>query len=82
MENNEIIMDNMDVMDEVIEVIPEKPAVNFGKIGFGIAVACAVVALGYKGYKLIKEKKAKEAQAAENVVDVDAEDFEYEESAE
>lgn len=78
---NEIIMDET-VMDEVIEVIPEKTGVSFGKIGIAVLAAGAVVALGYKAYKLIKEKKARDIRDAECVATVEANDFEDEESAE
>jgi hypothetical protein len=83
MNENEIIM-NENVVDEVMEVIPENTGVNFGKVAFGVLAAGAVVALGYKCYKLIKEKKAKKAQEAECVVTGDVIDFEpdHEESEE
>lgn len=83
MNENEIIMENLEVVDEVIEVIPENKGVNFGKIGVAILVTGAVAALGYKCYKLIKEKKAaKGSQEAECVATVETSDFEDEESAE
>ena len=81
MNEKEIIMDEI-VMDEVIEVIPEKTGVNFGKVGFVILAAGATAALGYKVYKLIKAKKAAKAQETECVATEEAFDFEDEESAE
>lgn len=81
MNETEIIMDE-NVVDEVMEVIPENTGVNFGKIGLGILAVGAIAALGYKAYKLIKAKKAAKAQEAECVATVEAGDFEDEESAE
>ena len=81
MNETEIIMDET-VVDEVMEVIPENTGVNFAKVGFGILVVGAAIALGYKGYKLIKEKKARKMQETDCVATVEAEDFEDEESAE
>lgn len=80
MNETEIIMDE-NIMDEVIEVIPEKTGVNFGKVGFAILAVGAVAALTYKGYKLIKAKKTAKTQEAEYNDVVYAEDFESEESA-
>ncbi len=82
MNENEIIIENLDTVEDVIEVVPEKTGVNFGKVGLAVLAAGAVAALGYKAYKLIKEKKAKKAQEAENVVTGEAFDFENDESAE
>lgn len=82
MNENEIIMENLDTVEDVIELVPEKTGVNFGKIGFAVLAAGAVAALGYKCYKLIKEKKARETKEAECVTTVEAGDFEDEESAE
>ena len=82
MNENEIIMENLDTMDEVIEMVPEKAGFDFKKAGLVLIAASAVAALGYKGYQLIKAKKAKKAQEAECVATVDACDFEDEESAE
>lgn len=65
MNENEIIMENLDVVEDVIEVVPENNGVNFGKVAFGVLVAGAVVALGCKAYKLIKEKKARKLMEAE-----------------
>lgn len=62
---NEIMETNLDTVEDVIELVPEKKGVNFGKIGLAVVVTGAVAALGYKCYKLIKEKKAQKAQAAE-----------------
>jgi uncharacterized membrane protein YebE (DUF533 family) len=75
-------MENLDKVEEVIELVPEKPSVNFGKIGFAIVAAGAVAALGYKAYKLIKAKKAKGSQEAECVATVTPIEFEDEESDE
>lgn len=66
MNENEIIMENLDVVEDVIEVIPEKKGVNFGKIGIAVLAAGAAGALVYKVVKLIKAKKAQKAQEAEN----------------
>lgn len=79
MNENEIII-NEEVMDEVMEVIPEKAGANFGKIGFVVLAAGAVAALGYKVYKIVKEKKAQKAQTSEPAAQVI--DFEPEESDE
>lgn len=82
MNENEIIMENLDTVDEVIELVPEKNGVNFGKIGIAILAAGAVAALGYKCYKLIKAKKTAGSQEVEPLTIVEANDFEDEESAE
>ena len=82
MENQEIIMENVDVVEDIIEVVPENNGVSFGKVAFGVLVAGAVAALGYKAYKLIKEKKARKLMEAECAATVEAEDFEGEEFAE
>ena len=82
MNENEIIMENLDTVEEVIELVPEKASVNFGKIGIAVLAAGAIAALGYKAYKLIKEKKAREIKEAECIATVEATDFEDEESAE
>lgn len=82
MENQEIIMENMDVVEDIIEVVPENNGVSFGKVAVGVLVAGAVVALGYKAYKLIKEKKARKIAEAECVATVESGDFEDEESDE
>lgn len=82
MNENEIIMENLDVVDEVIELAPEKAGINFGKVGLAVLAAGAVAALGYKAYKLIKAKKEKADQEVENLTIVKATDFEDEESAE
>lgn len=82
MNENEIMMENLDVVEEAIELVPEKPGVRFGKIGFGILVAGAVAALGYKCYKLIKAKKTKGSQEVENLATAEPYDFEDDESAE
>lgn len=76
MNENEIIMDNLDVVEEVIELVPEKKGVNFGKIGLAVLAAGAVAALGFKCYKLIKAKKAaKGSQEADCFCDDEAVDF-------
>ena len=80
MNENEIIMENV---DEVIELVPEKNGVDFGKVGIAILVVGAVAALGYKCYKLIKEKKAtKGSQEADCVTAAEDYDFANDESAE
>lgn len=75
MNEKEIIMDNLDTVEDVIELVPEKKGVNFGKIGIAVVVTGAVAALGYKCYKLIKQKKAQKAQEAD-VVTAEEDDFE------
>ena len=75
----EIIMDNMDTVETVIELVPEKPKFNFKKAGLVVLGLGAVAALGYEIYKLIdKKKKANETQEAEYGCTVDAGDFEDE----
>lgn len=83
MNENEIIM-NENVVDEVMEAIPEKGGVSFGKIGFAILAAGAAAALGYKCYKLVKEKKARKIREAECAATANVVDFEpdHEESEE
>lgn len=81
MNENEIIM-NEEVMEQAVEAVAEPSGINFGKIGFGVLAAGAVVALGYKIYKVVKAKKAKEILEAGYVGDVESEDFEDEESEE
>ena len=76
MNENEIII-NEEVMEEVIDLVPEKPGVNFGKIGFGILVAGAVAALGYKAFKLVQAKKSKGSQEVEEPVLAVDQDFDY-----
>lgn len=82
MNENEIIMENLDTVEEVIELVPEKAGVNFGKIGIAVLAAGAVAALGYKAYKLIKEKKARDMKEAECAATVEPCDFEDENSEE
>lgn len=83
MNENEIIMENLDTMEDVIEVIPEKKGVNFGKVGIAVLAVGAAVALGYKVVKVIKQKKAQKAQEAEDITaDQEIIDSECEESAE
>lgn len=65
MNEKEIIMDELDTVETVIELVPEKKGVNFGKVGIAVVVTGAVAALGYKCYKLIKAKKAQKAQEDE-----------------
>ena len=77
---NEIIMENLD-MEEVMELVPEKRSVNFGKIGLAVLATGAAVALGYKLVKLIKAKRAQKAQADDFNTVEDA-DFEDEDIAE
>ena len=79
--NEEIIM-NEEVMEQAAEAVTENSGVNFGKIGFGVLVAGAVVALGYKCYKVIKAKKAQKDQEAGEVTQDFEDDFEDEESEE
>lgn len=75
MNEKEIIMDNLDTVEDVIELVPEKKGVNFGKIGLAVVVTGAVAALGYKCYKLIKQKKAQNDQEADCAT-VEEDDFE------
>lgn len=82
MNENEIIMENLDVVEDVIVLGPEKKSVNFGKVGLAVLAAGAVAALGYKCYKLIKQKKAKGSQEEDCFYATDATDFEGVESAE
>lgn len=81
MNENEIIM-NEEVMEQAVEVVTEPSGINFGKIGFGILAAGAVVALGYNIYKVVKAKKAQKILEAGYVGDVECDDFEGEESEE
>lgn len=75
-----IIEENLDTVDEVIELIPEKTGFNFKKAGGVAIVVGAIVALGYGAYKLIekkKEQKALEADCTSNAQACDFEDEEY-----
>lgn len=65
MNEKEIIMDELDTVETVIELVPEKKSINFGKVSIAVLVTCAVAALGYKGYKLIKAKNTQKAQEDE-----------------
>ena len=76
MNEKEIIMNELDTVEDVIELVPEKKGVNIGKIGLAVVVTGAVAALGYKCYKLIKAKKANKAQEDECVTASYDEDFE------
>lgn len=76
----EIIEENLDTVDTVIELVPEK------KVGFnfmkatGVAIGVgAVVALGVGVYKWVQKKKKDKAQEADNSNVVEASDFEDEE---
>lgn len=82
MNENEIIMENAEVVEDIIEVIPEKKGVDFGKIGLGVLVVGGAVVLGYKVYKLIKAKKTQTSQGIENSELVDSNDFHIVESEE
>ena len=83
MNENEIIMENLDTVEGIMEVIPEKKNINFTKVGLGVLAVGAVAALGFKAYKVIKKKMAQKAQEAEDADYVTVEDdYDDEESAE
>lgn len=80
MNENEIIM-NEEVMEQAVEAVAEPSGINFGKIGFGVLVAGAAVALGYKIYKIVKAKKAEKEAMSQHGTEVTMdEDFEDDES--
>lgn len=78
MNEKEIIMENLDTVDTVIEMVPEKVGFNWKKAGLVGLVVVAAAALGYEVYKVVEKKKADKAQASNHFAIVEASDFEEE----